>query len=81
MTDTLLRLPAVRAETGLSTSTIYRLMDADRFPRPVQLTETRVAWWASEIADWLRSRPRTLRASERASPPRHPGEPSTQSAA
>jgi len=28
MADTLLRLVAVRGETGLSTSTIYRLMDA-----------------------------------------------------
>ena len=32
--DRLLRLPAVKQATGLSRSTIYRLMAKDAFPRP-----------------------------------------------
>jgi predicted DNA-binding transcriptional regulator AlpA len=32
-----LRLPEVRAKVGLSTSTIYRLMAAGQFPRPIPI--------------------------------------------
>jgi len=59
MTDTLLRLPQVRAKVGLSRSTIYRLVDAGKFPRPLKLSAQTVAWRASELDEWLESRPRT----------------------
>lgn len=51
------RLPAVTEITSLSRSTIYRLMDEGRFPRPVKLTGKSVAWPESRIAEWLRTRP------------------------
>lgn len=41
---------------GLSTSTLYRLMADDEFPRPVRLTGNIVAWPESAISDWLDSR-------------------------
>lgn len=51
-----LRRRAVEDLTGLSRSTIYRLMTIGEFPRPVRLTEKAVAWPESAIADWLASR-------------------------
>jgi prophage regulatory protein len=65
--DQLLRLPAVQQATGLSRSTIYRLMAKDGFPRSVQVTDKLVAWWASEVDSWRQRLPRTQRASERVS--------------
>jgi len=55
--DTLLRLPTVRARTGLGRSTIYRLIDEGLFPRPVQLQGTTlVAWVQSEVDAWIAER-------------------------
>ena len=51
-----LRRQAVEDLTGLSRSTIYRLMSIGEFPRPVRLTEKAVAWPESVIAKWLASR-------------------------
>lgn len=41
---------------GLSTSTLYRLMADDEFPRPLRLTGNIVAWPESVVSDWLDSR-------------------------
>ena len=41
---------------GLSTSTLYRLMANDEFPRPVRLTGNIVAWPESAISEWLAGR-------------------------
>lgn len=41
---------------GLSTSTLYRLMAEDEFPRPVRLTGNIVAWPESVVSEWLDSR-------------------------
>lgn len=54
--SSLLRLPAVKARTGLGRSTIYRLMDQDAFPKCVKLTARSVAWRASEVDAWIASR-------------------------
>ena len=55
--ETLLRLPTVRARTGLGRSTIYRLIDEGQFPRPVQLGGTTlVAWVQSEVDGWIAER-------------------------
>lgn len=50
---TIHRLPAVRQITGLGRSTIYRLVDAGQFPRPVPLGLRAVGWRADEISAWL----------------------------
>lgn len=51
-----LRRSTVEDLTGLSRSTIYRLMHAGEFPRPVKLTGKAVAWPESRITEWLASR-------------------------
>ncbi len=56
----LLRLREVRARTGLSRSTIYRLAAEGRFPAPVKLTEHASAWREDELAAWIESRPRAV---------------------
>ena len=53
MAHTILRLPAVRARTGLSRSTIYLRISEDNFPRPIQLGVRAVGWVESEIEEWL----------------------------
>ena len=55
----LLSIKDVGGYTGLSRSTIYEITNekSDRydptFPKKVQLTQVRVVWVASEIADWI----------------------------
>ena len=55
----LMRRPEVEEIVGLSVSSIYRLMSEGAFPRPVRLGGRAVAWRATDIADWLESRPST----------------------
>ncbi len=50
------RLPEVMARTGLSRSTIYVMVAAGRFPKPVPLGARAVGWIESELDDWLRDR-------------------------
>ena len=57
MTDQLLRRPAVEAQTGLSRSSLYRLMDEGEFPRPIRIGKRAVAWRTSTIEQWKSSRP------------------------
>ena len=56
MQTTILRLPEVKARTGLSRSTIYILIKKHRFPRQVSLGERAVGWLDHEIEDWLNAR-------------------------
>jgi prophage regulatory protein len=56
MTHTILRLPAVRASTGLSRSTIYLRVSQGTFPRPVSLGGRAVGWLEEEIQSWLAER-------------------------
>jgi prophage regulatory protein len=51
--DPLLKLAAVVKATGLSRSTIYRMMNERRFPRPVQLGPNSVRWRESHISKWI----------------------------
>ena len=52
----LLRLPAVIEITGLSRSTIYKLMSEGDFPAARKLTRRSVAWIAADIVQWIDSR-------------------------
>jgi len=51
-----LRLPAVRARTGLSASTAYEGIAAGTFPRPIKIGPRAVGWLESEIDAWLAAR-------------------------
>lgn len=50
------RRPEVEAITGLSTTSIYRMMERGDFPRPVRLGKKAVGWPESKITEWLESR-------------------------
>ncbi|MCB2019390.1 MAG: AlpA family transcriptional regulator [Burkholderiaceae bacterium] len=53
----LLRMPAVVKHTGLSRSTIYRLMATRHFPIPVKLAGRAVGWRKSDVDRWSQSLP------------------------
>jgi len=53
MATAILRLPAVKARTGLSRSTIYLRISDGSFPKPVSLGGRAVGWIEAEVNDWL----------------------------
>lgn len=63
MATAILRLPAVKARTGLSRSTIYLRISEGRFPKAISLGGRAVGWIDSEIQDWLE---RQIEASRKA---------------
>ncbi len=63
-----LRLPEVKAVTGLSKSSVYALIRANSFPAPVRLGPRTVAWVRSEIKEWA-----TERVLRSRSTPSNPG--------
>ncbi len=52
----LLRMAAVIALTGLSKSSLYRMIAEGRFPAPVRLSERARAWAESEVLAWIAER-------------------------
>jgi prophage regulatory protein len=50
MPHTILRLPAVKAQSGYSRSTIYLRITQGLWPRPISLGARAVGWPASEVA-------------------------------
>lgn len=65
MTHTILRLPAVKARTGLSRSTIYLRIAEGSFPKPVSLGGRAVGWIEAEVNDWLKQQIETSRQTAR----------------
>ena len=55
--NSVLRTPEVTSLTGLSRSTIYRLMGDGSFPRQRKLGPNSVGWLQGEVAQWINSRP------------------------
>ena len=53
MVTTILRLPTVKARTGLSSSTIYLRIAEGSFPAPISLGGRAVGWIEAEVNDWL----------------------------
>ena len=53
MKRAILRLPAVKAKTGLSRSTIYLRISEGGFPKPISLGGRAVGWIEAEVDDWL----------------------------
>jgi predicted DNA-binding transcriptional regulator AlpA len=47
-----LRLPEVKAVTGLSKTTLYALIHDKNFPAPVRISPGTVAWVKSEVRQW-----------------------------
>ena len=53
----ILRIHDVVAVTRLSRSTIYRLIQAGKFPKPIKLTERASGWRYEAVEEWLNARP------------------------
>jgi prophage regulatory protein len=51
----LLRLSDVMLVTSIGSSTIYRKMAANQFPRPVRLGPNSVRWLTSDVRDWIKA--------------------------
>jgi prophage regulatory protein len=56
MANNILRLPAVKARTGLSRSTIYLAMSRKEFPRAIRLGEHAVGWVEADVDAWIAER-------------------------
>jgi prophage regulatory protein len=65
MATAILRLPAVRARTGLSRSTIYLRISEGSFPKPISLGGRAVGWIEAEVNDWLNQQIEASRKSLR----------------
>ncbi len=70
MPQKMLRRREVQARICLSKSTLYRLISAGQFPRPVPLGIRARGWPEDEVDDWLEARraERDARAGEPLSP-------------
>lgn len=53
--DRILRIKTVLERTGLSRSTLYRRIQAGRFPAQVRIAERCTGWRESAINGWLRN--------------------------
>lgn len=42
--------------TGLSRSTLYRMMDKGTFPRSYSVSDGRVGWSSQELEEWITAR-------------------------
>lgn len=54
--ERLLRIAEVQNLTGLKRSSIYRLIQEDRFPHPLKLSERACAWRESAVCTWIAER-------------------------
>ena len=55
----ILRLPEVSQATGLSRSTIYRLVRSGTFPQSVALTARTIGCYSTDIETWIAARAAT----------------------
>ena len=60
---TFLRLPEVKAITGLSKTSLYALIRDRSFPAPVRLCPRAVAWVRSEVRQWAVERVHASRSA------------------
>ena len=63
MSHKILRLPAVKEQTGLSRSTIYLRIKNGNFPKPISLGDRAVGWLEKDIEDWLEQKIKDSQAS------------------
>ena len=52
----LFKLPDLIDLTGMSRSTILRMVDSGNFPKPIKLNLRTNAWVEAEIKDWIAER-------------------------
>lgn len=71
MSIKILRLPEVKARTGLSRSTIYLRISGGSFPAPVALGVRAVGWVETELDEWLKAQIDSRRQGKRNREARH----------
>lgn len=64
MTNNILRLPAVKARTGLSRSTIYLRISKNEFPAPISLGGRAVGWLELDVNAWVSEKIEASRSSK-----------------
>lgn len=52
----ILRLPAVKNQTGRSRSAIYQGMSQGKFPKQINLGVRSVGWLQTDIDNWIESK-------------------------
>ena len=55
--EKIIRLKTVLARTGLSRSTIYRMIAEGVFPRQVRIGIQATGWYESEVEQWIADPP------------------------
>lgn len=65
--STIVRLPKVRELTGLSRSSIYRMIQDGTFPEQILLGGRAVGWIEAEIYDWISARIQQSRSGQSSS--------------
>lgn len=71
MSDTplrFLRRAEVENMTGLGTTSIYKYMNLDQFPRTVEIAPHCVRWIESEVQDWMLEKARRSKPDQFGSP-------------
>jgi prophage regulatory protein len=53
MAHQILRLPAVKARTGLSRSNLYLKISRGEFPKPISLGMRAVGFLETDVEDWI----------------------------
>ncbi len=53
MSNKVIRLPAVKEQTGLSRSSIYLRMSKGEFPQSISLGSRAIGWLEEDINQWL----------------------------
>lgn len=56
MSNRILRVPDVKKITGLSRTTIYKLVKEQDFPSPIKLSKKAIGWPESTIENWIKQR-------------------------
>lgn len=56
MTDRLIRKPEVLRKTGLSHTTLYRLIKQGQFPAPLRISARISVWQESLVDKWIEER-------------------------
>lgn len=49
----LLKIKQVLELVPVGKTTLYKMIDAGKFPRPIRLSERAVAWRKSDILQWI----------------------------
>ena len=56
MAEQILKLFEVKKSTGLSGTSIYRLISKSKFPKQIKLSERSSGWLKSEVELWIEER-------------------------